>query len=111
MAATLTDDRRTDTDTRRTIPSESPAAPPTAPRGERPIGIWEAYALVFTASCCTLVIEILAGRILAPYLGVSLYTWTSIIGVILAGITCGNWAGGVLADRMASRGLLRRIFL
>ncbi len=43
--------------------------------------------------------------------GVSLYTWTSIIGVILAGITFGNYLGGLLADRMASRALLRRIFL
>ncbi len=111
MAATLTDDRQTGARPRPAAPPESPVAPTTAPRGERPVGIWEAYALVFVASCCSLVLEILAGRILAPYLGVSLYTWTSIIGVILAGITLGNWAGGVLADRMASRGLLRRIYL
>jgi hypothetical protein len=26
------------------------------------------------------VIELVAGRIMAPYVGVSLYTWTSIIG-------------------------------
>jgi len=37
-------------------------------------GAWQAYCLVFTASACSLVIEILAGRILAPYLGVSLHT-------------------------------------
>ncbi len=35
----------------------------------------------------------------APYIGVSLYTWTSIIGVILAGLSVGNWAGGIRADR------------
>lgn len=54
---------------------------------------------VFTASFCTLVIELVAGRVLAPYVGVSLYTWTSIIGVCLAGISAGAWAGGWLADR------------
>jgi spermidine synthase len=81
------------------------------PREGRALRIWEAYGLVFLASGCSLVLEILAGRILAPYLGVSLYTWTSIIGVILAGITLGNYLGGLLADRMASRALLRRIFL
>jgi len=69
----------------------------------RALRIWEAYGLVFLASGCSLVLEILAGRILAPYLGVSLYTWTSIIGVILAGITFGNYLGGLLADRMAAR--------
>ena len=44
-----------------------------------------AYAITFIASFCSLVIEMVAGRILAPFVGVSLYTWTSIIGVILAG--------------------------
>lgn len=54
---------------------------------------------VFTASFCTMVIELAAGRVLAPHVGVSLYTWTSIIGVVLAGISAGAWAGGALADR------------
>lgn len=58
-----------------------------------------AGAVAFIASFCTLVLELVAGRVLAPYVGVSLYTWTSIIGVVLAGISCGAWAGGRLADR------------
>jgi predicted membrane-bound spermidine synthase len=58
-----------------------------------------AYAAVFLASFSMLVIEIVAGRILAPYLGVSLYTWTSIIGVVLAGISAGAFLGGLIADR------------
>lgn len=53
----------------------------------------------FVASFCILVIEISAGRVLAPHVGVSLYTWTSIIGVVLAGISAGAWAGGWVADR------------
>jgi predicted membrane-bound spermidine synthase len=40
-----------------------------------------------------------AGRILAPFVGVSLYTWTSIIGVVLAGISIGAYLGGLIADR------------
>ena len=55
--------------------------------------------VVFIASFCTMVIELVAGRIMAPYLGVSLYTWTSIIGVVLAGISIGAYTGGILADR------------
>lgn len=58
-----------------------------------------AAIVVFVASFCTLVIEIVAGRVLAPHVGISLYTWTSIIGVVLAGISLGAWAGGALADR------------
>jgi hypothetical protein len=37
----------------------------------------KANIVVFIASFCTLVIELVAGRIMAPYVGVSLYTWTS----------------------------------
>ena len=43
---------------------------------------------------------------MAPVLGVSLYTWTSVIGVVLAGISLGNYLGGRLADRWASLRLL-----
>lgn len=60
---------------------------------------WVSGALVFAASACTLVLEIAAGRLLAPYVGVSLYTWTSVIGVVLAGIALGNYLGGLVADR------------
>lgn len=58
-----------------------------------------AYIITFTASFCILVIEIVAGRILAPFVGVSLYTWTSIIGIVLAGISIGAYVGGKIADR------------
>jgi spermidine synthase len=59
----------------------------------------KANIVVFIASFCTLVIELVAGRIMAPYVGVSLYTWTSIIGVVLAGISIGAYLGGRVADR------------
>jgi spermidine synthase len=59
----------------------------------------KANIVVFVASFCMLVIEIVAGRIMAPYVGVSLYTWTSIIGVVLAGISIGAYLGGLIADR------------
>ena len=59
----------------------------------------KANIIVFIASFCTLVIELVAGRIMAPYVGVSLYTWTSIIGVVLAGISIGAYLGGLIADR------------
>jgi len=65
-----------------------------------------AGALVFLCSAAILVLEILAGRMLAPYVGVSLETYTGIIGVVLAGISLGTWAGGRLADRADPRRLL-----
>jgi spermidine synthase len=73
--------------------------------------MWQSCALVFISSACTLVIELIAGRIMAPYVGVSLYTWTSIIGIVLAGMTVGNYLGGVVADRQASQRTLGVIFI
>ncbi len=65
-----------------------------------------AAGLVFTTSAVVLVLEILAGRLMAPYVGVTLETFTGIIGTVLAGIALGAWAGGRLADRRDPRGLL-----
>jgi MFS family permease len=73
--------------------------------------LWLAYLIVFVSSAATLVLELVAGRILAPYIGVSLYTWTSIIGVVLAGIALGNYLGGVLADRRPDRTTLGALLL
>jgi spermidine synthase len=64
---------------------------------------WAGSGIVFVASSATLVLEIAAGRLLASYFGVSLYTWTCIIGVILAGVSLGNYLGGAVADQAGSR--------
>lgn len=60
--------------------------------------IWYGFT-IFISSAILLVLEIVAGRLIAPYVGVSIYSWTSIIGVILAGLSLGNWLGGRWADR------------
>lgn len=67
-------------------------------------------ATVFISSFCIMVLELVAGRAIAPYLGSSLYTWTSVIGVVLAGITIGNWLGGRIADRFQPRKSLSFLF-
>jgi MFS family permease len=70
------------------------------------MSMWLAGLVVLFTSAAVLVLEILAGRLLAPYLGVTLETWTGIIGTILAGIALGTWLGGRLADRVDPRRLL-----
>ncbi len=67
--------------------------------------------LVFVTSAVVLVMEILAARLLAPYVGVTLETYTGIIGTILAAIAVGAWAGGRLADRRDPQALLGPILL
>ncbi len=65
-----------------------------------------AAALVFLSSAAVLVLEILAARLLAPYVGDTLETYTAIIGVILGGIAVGSWLGGKAADAREPKGLL-----
>ena len=58
-----------------------------------------------------MVVELVAGRLIARYVGNSLYTWTSVIGIVLAGIAAGNYIGGRLADRYKARETLAALFL
>jgi spermidine synthase len=66
---------------------------------------------VFLSAAAVLVLEIVAGRILAPYVGVSLQTFTGIIGTILAAIALGAWGGGRLADRRDPATLLGPVLI
>jgi tetratricopeptide (TPR) repeat protein/spermidine synthase len=75
-------------------------------------GRWIALnATVFIAAACIMTVEILSTRLAARYLGSSLYTWTSAIGVVLAGISLGNYLGGRLADRYHPRRTLALLFV
>ena len=73
--------------------------------------LWQPNLIVFISSGCIMILELVAGRIIAPYVGVSLYTWTSVIGIVLAGISLGNYVGGQLADKWASLPFLGGIFV
>lgn len=73
------------------------------PRALPPLG---AAALVFLAAGTVLMLEILAVRLLAPYVGLTLQTTTAIIGAALAGIAAGAAIGGQLADRTNTRRLI-----
>jgi predicted MFS family arabinose efflux permease len=77
--------------------------------GTRPLRFPGAFA--FLANGALLVLELVAGRVIAPTVGVSLYTWTAVIGVVLAGISLGSWLGGKIADRRPERVVLSVQFL
>jgi len=66
---------------------------------------------VFLSSFCIMVLELVAARLIARHLGSSLYTWTAVIGVVLAGITIGNYIGGRVADRFPARKTLAVLFV
>ncbi|WP_411840159.1 fused MFS/spermidine synthase [Paracoccus sp. ME4] len=60
---------------------------------------WTTIALILILSAAGLTYEIAAGRVLAPFFGTSLVTWTSVIAVILTGFSLGNALGGLIAER------------
>jgi spermidine synthase len=73
-----------------------------------PIGL---YLLPAVAGASVMVVELAASRLASMMFGTSLYTWTSVIGVVLAGISIGAALGGWLADRYVPRRLLGALFL
>ena len=58
------------------------------------------YELIsFVTGFSLLTYELAAARVLAPSIGSSMYVWTSVIGVIIASLALGFFAGGKLADK------------
>ncbi len=58
-----------------------------------------------------MILEIIGSRILAPYLGVSLYTWTGLIGVILGSLSLGYYLGGKISNNNPSLITLSKLVL
>jgi len=67
--------------------------------GSRP-SLADLAVLSFVASLAFMALEMVAGRMVSRHLGSSIYGWTSIIGVLLGGLSLGNWLGGKVADRV-----------
>lgn len=65
---------------------------------------------IFFSSACIMILEIVAGKLIARHVGMSLYTWTGIIGVLMLGISVGNYLGGKTADRFAALPTLALLF-
>ena len=84
-------------------------APGAHPGSLRGFGLLETTSFVCGAG--VMVLEMTGSRLVAPFLGTSLIVWTALIGIVMASLCAGNWAGGVLADRFPERRVLARIVL
>jgi predicted membrane-bound spermidine synthase len=60
------------------------------------------YFLAFSSGFCIMGIELLGGRILAPYFGSSVHIWGSIITVFMLSLSIGYLLGGKLSTRNPS---------
>ncbi|MEM7055639.1 MAG: fused MFS/spermidine synthase [Bacteroidota bacterium] len=72
------------------------------------VRVHEKYLLwvAFITGMSIMAIETAALRLLTPYFGSSLLTWTNVIGVIMIALTVGYYWGGRIADKHTSERLL-----
>ncbi len=54
---------------------------------------------VFLSGALTMILELIAARVLSPYVGSSNLIWTTIIGIMLTSMSIGYWFGGKMADK------------
>lgn len=66
---------------------------------------------VFLCGALGMVLELVAARILSPYVGSSNLIWTTIIGVMLTSMSVGYWMGGKLADKEPNKNRLSSLIL
>jgi predicted membrane-bound spermidine synthase len=64
------------------------------------------YTASAVSGLCVMVLELTGSRMIAPFLGASIVVWTAIIGVIMASMAAGYYAGGRAADTRPSVRLL-----
>lgn len=69
------------------------------------------YLLAFCSGFCIMGIELLGGRILAPFFGSSVHIWGSIITVFMLSLSFGYLAGGNLSTKAASLNRYGIIFI
>ncbi len=55
--------------------------------------------IVFIAGTVVMILELIGSRILAPYLGTSIFVWASLIGVILGALSIGYYLGGYFSKK------------
>ncbi|MDA1060769.1 MAG: fused MFS/spermidine synthase [bacterium] len=58
--------------------------------------------IVFISGSVVMMLELTGSRVLAPFLGTSIFVWTSLIGIILGSLSLGYYLGGKSADKKPS---------
>ncbi|MBR3162490.1 MAG: fused MFS/spermidine synthase [Clostridia bacterium] len=67
--------------------------------------------IVFLAGAIDMGLELIAARVLSPYVGSSNLVWTSIIGIILASMSLGYWIGGKKAEKGVDKNEISQMLL
>lgn len=64
------------------------------------------FAVAFIGGWTIMMLEILGGRVLAPFFGYSVYQWGALIGVVMGALALGYYLGGRVGDRPGARPFL-----
>ncbi len=64
------------------------------------------YTVAFFAGWSIMQLEILGGRVLAPYFGYSIYQWGALIGIVMTALAIGYAIGGRVGDGPRARQFL-----
>lgn len=67
--------------------------------------------VVFIGGASVMILELIGARILAPFLGTSIFVWSSLIGIILGALSLGYYLGGRLSEKNPSFEVLTKIIL
>ena len=65
--------------------------------------------IVFISGAVVMILELIGSRILAPYLGTSIFVWASLIGIILGALSLGYYLGGRFSKNNPSLYFLTKI--
>jgi spermidine synthase len=82
------------------------------PKPARPEGTPPAVYLplsLFVSGACSLVLEVVGTRLISPFYGSSIYTWSALITTTLVALSLGYWWGGRAADRQPYLTLFARL--
>jgi len=55
--------------------------------------------IIFTGGAIVMILELIGSRLLAPYLGTSIFVWASLIGIILGALSLGYYLGGFFSGK------------
>ena len=65
--------------------------------------------VLFLVDAISMIIELVASRLLSPYFGNTYIVWTSVIGIILLSSSIGNYYGGKIADGVNVKSKMKNI--
>jgi MFS family permease len=86
------------------------AADVAALSGEK-LDLRDLALMSFLVSLAFMAFEMVAGRMVSRHLGSSIYGWTTVIGVLLGGLSVGNFLGGWLSNFTTKKGLAAIFFM